>query len=211
VLSAAIEFVRIDTAESIDRNLHDLEPELLQIADRVPDRMVFDLRDDDAVAARLAGPRRALDSQVVRLGPARGEHDLAGRSAEGARDLLVRFVEAGTRAAARAVEGRGVAKLLREVRQHRLEGFAPQRSGGGVVEIDRHRRDCTTRPRPGRMNRSSGRRARRPPRSPSPCPSPTRLASRIPCRPLVGGRAARGFACAGEWTLASPRPARRRR
>jgi len=161
-VESPIEFVRIDTPESIDRNLHDLEPELLQIADRVTDRMVFDLRDDDAVTARLAGPGRTLDGQVVRLGPARGEHDFAGRGAEGTRDLLVGFVETGTRTAARSVERGGVAKLLREVRQHGLEGFAPQRSGGGVVEIDRHRRDCTPGPDPARMNRSSGRRARRP-------------------------------------------------
>ena len=90
-----VDLVGIDPAVAIDGQLHDLEPELLQVADRVADRVVLDRAGDDAVAARLAGPGRALDREVVRLGPARREDDLARRGAEGSGHPLVGLVQPG--------------------------------------------------------------------------------------------------------------------
>ena len=72
-----LELVGIDPPVAVDRQLDDLEPELLEVAQRVPDRVVLDRRGDDPVAARLAGPRRALEGEVVRLRAAGREHDLA--------------------------------------------------------------------------------------------------------------------------------------
>ena len=62
-----VELVGIDPRVPVDGQLDDLEPELLEIAQRVADRVVLDGRGDDPVAATLAGPRRTLEREVVRL------------------------------------------------------------------------------------------------------------------------------------------------
>ena len=67
---AASTSVGVDAAVAVDRQLDDLEPELLEVAQRVPDGVVLDGGRDDAMAARLAGPRGALEREVVRLGAA---------------------------------------------------------------------------------------------------------------------------------------------
>ena len=77
VVERRLELVRVDPAVAVDRQLDDLEPELLEVAQRVADRVVLDRRGHDPVAARLAGPRRALEREVVRLRAARREDDLA--------------------------------------------------------------------------------------------------------------------------------------
>ena len=77
VVERRLELVGIDAPIAVDRQLDDLEPELLEIAQRVPDRVMLDRRGHDPVAARLARPGGALQRQVVRLGAARCEDDLA--------------------------------------------------------------------------------------------------------------------------------------
>ena len=100
VVEGRLELVGVDPAVAIDRQLDDLEPELLEVAQGVPDGVVLDRRGHDPVAARpLAGPRGALEGQVVRLGPAGGEDDLATLRVEARGDPLVRVIE---RCAARA-------------------------------------------------------------------------------------------------------------
>ena len=77
-LIGRIELVRVDPAVAVDRQLDDLEAEPLEVAQRVADSVVLDGRGHDPMAARLAGPGRALEREVVGLGPARREDDLAG-------------------------------------------------------------------------------------------------------------------------------------
>ena len=90
-----VELVGVDAPVAVDRHLDDLEPEPLEVAQRVADRVVLDRRGDDPVAAGLAGPRGALDRKVVRLGPAGREDDLARLGVEAAGDPLVGLVEGG--------------------------------------------------------------------------------------------------------------------
>ena len=68
VVERGLELVGVDPPITVDRQLDDLEPELLEITQRVPDRVMLDSRGHDAVPARLAGPRRTLQREVVRLG-----------------------------------------------------------------------------------------------------------------------------------------------
>ena len=85
--------VGIDAAVAIHRQLHDLEPELLQVPDRVAHGVVLDRARDDSMPARLAGPGSALDGEVVGLGPAGSEDDLAGSGSDGTSYALVSLVE----------------------------------------------------------------------------------------------------------------------
>ncbi len=82
VVERRLELVGVHPAVAVDRQLDDLEAELLEVAQRVPDRVVLDRRGHDAMAARLAGPRRALEREVVRLGAAGREDDLAALRVE---------------------------------------------------------------------------------------------------------------------------------
>ena len=65
-----LELVGVHPPVAVDRQLDDLEPELLEVAQRVADRVMLDRRGHDPMAARLAGPGRALEGEVVGLRPA---------------------------------------------------------------------------------------------------------------------------------------------
>ena len=93
VVDRGLELGRVNPAVPIDRQLDDLEPELLEVAERVADRVMLDRGGDDPRSARLARPRRSLDREVVRLGAAGREDDLACLGMEPGRDPLVRIVE----------------------------------------------------------------------------------------------------------------------
>ena len=104
--------------------------------------MVLDLRGDDVVAVGAAGERHALDRQVVALGAAAGEQDLARAAVEDLGDGVARFVERAARNAAVAIQARRVAPALSEIRQHRLEDTLVEGRSGGVIQIRQagHRR-----------------------------------------------------------------------
>ena len=70
VREGRLQLIGIDPAISIDRQCDDLEAELLEVAERVPDRMMLHGRGHDPVTMGLACPGRALEGKVVRLGPA---------------------------------------------------------------------------------------------------------------------------------------------
>ena len=93
VRDGRLELVRIHPAVAIDRQLDDLEAELLEVAQRVADRVMLDGRRDDPMPAGLAGPGGALQREVARLGPAGREDDLAGLAAEVRRELLMGAIE----------------------------------------------------------------------------------------------------------------------
>ena len=110
------------------------------------DGVVLDRRGHDPVAARLAGPGRALEREVVRLGAAGREDDLAGLGVEARRDPLVGLVERGPGRPAERVRRARVAEGLGQVRQHRVEDLAAERGRRRVVEVDRHGPDRTPDP-----------------------------------------------------------------
>ncbi len=90
------------------------------------------------IAAVAAGVRRALDRQVVRLGRAAGEDDFAGGCADERGDLASGAANGlVSLPPIRVLPARGIAELLGEVRQHRLEHARIDRCRGVVVEIDR--------------------------------------------------------------------------
>ena len=138
---AASTCVGVDPAVAVDRQLDDLEAELLEVAERVADGVVLDRRGHDPVAAGLAGPGGALQAEVVGLRAAGREDDLArpprrsaSRPARGPR--RGRPAPAGRSAWAE----RRVAEVLGQERQHRVEDLAAERGRRGVVEVDRHGR-----------------------------------------------------------------------
>ena len=158
-----LELVRIDPSVPVDGQLDDLEPELLEIAQACGRRRgARSSVDHDPMAARLAGPGRALQGQVVRLRPARGEDDLAGLGAEPGGEPLVGLVERRAGAPAVGMRRARVAEHLGQVRQHRLDDLAVERGRRGVIEVDRHRADCIGRVEARRRARRARPRRQRP-------------------------------------------------
>ena len=133
-----LDLLGVHAAVAVDRDLHDLEAELLQVLERVADRVVLDGRRHDAVSARPAGPGGTLQREVVGLGAAAGEHDLAGIRADRPREPLVGIVERLPGDAAERVRGRRIAEGAAEEGQHRLERLGAQGRGRRMIEIDRH-------------------------------------------------------------------------
>ena len=106
--------------------------------DGIEDGVVLRSPDDQSAARRVGGqPRgiRALDSEVVGLGAARGEDDLAGQGTKCRGDPLARLLDDATRCPPRRVDRRRVTELL-ELLQQRRSGCRKQRGGRGVVEVD---------------------------------------------------------------------------
>ncbi len=190
-----LELVRIHAPVAVDRQLHDLEAELLEMAERVADGVVLDGGGHDPVAVRLAGPGRALEREVVRLRAAGREDDLAWLGVEARRDPLVRLVQRRARRAPERVGRRRIAERLRQVRQHRVEDLAPERGRRRVVEIDRHGRivrretgvSAHGHPGPGRSTTGWRRRSARS-RKAAICPRVTLLVGqnrRVPQPPVI--------------------------
>ena len=91
----------------------------------VEDGVVLGLGDAAPGAGRVgcaAGPEQALDGQVVGLGAAAGEDDLAGPGAVDLGDLLPGLLDDAARAAAGVVQGGGVAELA-ELLGHGRQGL----------------------------------------------------------------------------------------
>ena len=84
---------------------------------------------------RAAGPEDALEREVVGLGAAGGEHDVARPRADGAGDGLARLLDHAPRAATGGVQRARVADPG-QVPGHRLDRDRQHRRGRGVVEVD---------------------------------------------------------------------------
>ena len=123
-----------------DRQNGEPEPFTLQAAAGFQHAFVLGGDSDDLVAPGVA-PRRALDGEVVGLGRARGEDDVARGRADQRGDLAARGLDRVLRRPAMGVLARmRIAERPREIRQH---GLHHPRIGGGrglIVEIDRRRR-----------------------------------------------------------------------
>jgi len=144
--------VRVQAPVAIHRELDDLEPELLELLQRMEHGVVLDGGRDDLVALRLACPGRSLEREVEGLGAPAREHDLPRIRTEPGGDAFVRLVERCPRPAPPGMGRAGVPELLAQVRQHRVQGLVAQRRRRGVVQVDRHFGDC----RPGALRARLG-------------------------------------------------------
>ncbi len=113
-LDAGPQLVDQDAAGGVDGRHVDLGALVLgQPGHRVEQRMVLDRAEDDAAAGRVLGaarPVEALDRQVVGLGAAGREHDLARPRAEPLGDQLARLLDGAPRAPPRRVQRRRIAR-----------------------------------------------------------------------------------------------------
>src|SRR5262249_27537453 len=82
------------------------------------------------------GPVQALDGEVVRLGPAAGEDDLARPRAEHLGQLLPGFLHHPAGAAARGVQGGRVPQVA-ELGSHRGDRLGTHRRSRRVIQVDR--------------------------------------------------------------------------
>ena len=122
------QFGEVDAAIRVDT---DRDP--AKRLDRVQHGVMFDRGADDTTAA--ASRDRPEDREVVRLGPAAREHHFPGLTSQPGRDRLARVLERLLGPPRDRVRPRGVAEVLGEERQHRLERLGPQRRRCRVVEI----------------------------------------------------------------------------
>ena len=99
------------------------------------DGVVLDLGGDEVLALlALVGVHDALEGPVVCLGAAGGEEHLVGvGGVDHAGDVLAGLLDGVLRHLAQVVDGAGVAELLREVGEHRLDDLGAARRGGRVV------------------------------------------------------------------------------
>ena len=136
--------VEVDDAGGCDAGPGSPEPLTCEPVGRGQDALVLEGRRDDAVPTPRGpgpgapgGPGRALDRQVVGLGPAAGENDLCRRAAERGRDVLPRLLEGGLRAPGDGVPTRRIPERPGQERLHGGDGLGPHRRGGRVVEVGR--------------------------------------------------------------------------
>ena len=130
---------RQDTRLRRDRQPRDSEADPLQVLDGVEHGMVF-CGDRDHVAAGDAAPRcRTEDREVVGLRGTACKHDLTRRPADGGSDRFPRHVDGGPGLAAHVMgHAAGVAVVVGQPRQQRLEHAGVEPGGRMVVEIDGH-------------------------------------------------------------------------
>jgi len=76
------------------------------------------------------------DGVVVGFGAAAGEDDFLGPSVEERGDLFAGGFDGGAGALAKGVDGGGVAKFGREIREHGVEHGGVDGGGGVVIEVD---------------------------------------------------------------------------
>ena len=136
---AALVRVEVDQPVAVDGDEVDVPAATRERLRRLDDGRVLDRADDEV--AGLEALQVAGEGQVVGLGAAGGEDDLALGGAEGRGDGGARRFDGAPPLAAQRVQLGRVAVALAEVRQHRLEDARVDRRGRGVVEVDGlHRR-----------------------------------------------------------------------
>ncbi len=129
-------FVQVQTALVVDAQAMDGIAFLLQLLAQGKHRRVFHHGGDDLAALGL-GLEGGQDGGVVRLGAAGGEDDLrvVGR-AEQRLHLATRVLHRLAHLRAEAVDGRRIAEVFREKRQHGLDHGGIDPCGGVVVQVD---------------------------------------------------------------------------
>src|SRR5205807_2036034 len=95
-----------------------------------------DGRRDDVVAPPRERARGSAEREVVGLGAAAREDDLARLAPERPPDLRARLLERPRRLDAAPVEARGVPETLSQEGEHGRDDFRRGARGRGVVEVD---------------------------------------------------------------------------
>jgi hypothetical protein len=128
----------VNAADAVDGQVGDREAGLLEVGADGQHRLVLDRRGDQVIAVRAQRHGCALDSEVVALCSAGGEHDLllcAG--AEQSAELPAGDADGGSGFLAVAVATGGVPERGGEVGQHRLKDPRVEGCRGLVVQVDR--------------------------------------------------------------------------
>ena len=142
----------IDAAFAIDAQIGDADPLFFGGLARVQDGFVFDGGGDDVgwcVLRRVhsqdwlchSGAEDTEDGVVIGFGAAAGEDDLLGASTDQRGNLLAGGFDGGAGALTGRVDGGGVGKVGREIREHGVEDLGVDGRRGVVVEIDAVHRD----------------------------------------------------------------------
>ena len=106
-----------------------------KVARGVEDRVMLDRRRHEAIALAATRLQRAAQREVVRLGAAAGEDDLARRRADRRRDLLARGVDEGVRGLALGVDARRIAGHVAVDARHRLGHLGVDGRRRGVIQV----------------------------------------------------------------------------
>ncbi len=131
------ELGEVDEALRVHAEPRDAAPLALEPFAGVQHRLVLGGGGDDVVAAIAQRVGDAFERQVVGLGRAAGEDDLPGRCADEVGDLGPRRVHRLLRVPAVGVlAARGIAEVLGEKRQHRLEHARVNRRRRVIVQVD---------------------------------------------------------------------------
>jgi len=123
------------THEPVDGQPRDLKASLFERVRRAEHRVVLDGGGDHVPAAVDVTLRDPLKGEVVALRAARRENDFFGRHPVIGSDLVPRLVDCLPRALTEPVDAGGIAKLVGEVRHHRLKHLGIERRGCGMVEV----------------------------------------------------------------------------
>src|SRR6267378_1614304 len=129
---------RVDAAIALYRQVGDFVAVLFEALAGVEYSFVLNGLGDDMVALFAVHFRDALDHQVVGLGRTAGKDDFLGRGADQRSDLGARVLHrffAGP--AERVIAACGVAELLREIGQHRVDNTRVHRGGRVIVHVNR--------------------------------------------------------------------------
>ena len=131
------QLVEADEAVAVDAEPRDAPALALEPLERIEHRLVLGCDVTHVIAAVAAGVRRALDGEVVRLGRAAGEDDLARRRADERGDLGARALDRFLRLPAeRVLAARGLPNSSVKYGSIASRTRRIDRRGGVVVEVD---------------------------------------------------------------------------
>ena len=129
--------VEIDQAVALHRQIGDPIAVLFELLAGIENGFVLGGGGDDVVAFFGIHLGHALDGEVVRFGGAAGEDDFARRGADQIGNLLARFIHRLLgHPAELVIAAGGIAEVLREIGQHRLEDAGVHLRGRVIVEIN---------------------------------------------------------------------------
>mmetsp|Transcript_24902 Transcript_24902/g.33362 ORF Transcript_24902/g.33362 Transcript_24902/m.33362 type:complete len:326 (+) Transcript_24902:480-1457(+) len=132
-----LEDVEVDETLSGHRQVSHFEAFVFELTAGVKDALVVDLGRDDVLLFVAVKACQSLQAQVVRLGGARGEHDLFGGGADEVSDVFARIFTGLLRLPAEGVRARvRVTVALSHERHHFVENSWVDRSGSLIIEVE---------------------------------------------------------------------------
>src|SRR5207249_11668045 len=125
-------------AVAIHRQISDVKALALQPATRVEHGSMFRRTGNYMTAVLPLHMGDALESQIIALSGATGEDNLSGIRANQAGNFVASVLDCSFRfPAENMVTAGGVAVMLGEIGQHRLEDTRIGAGGGVVIQVDR--------------------------------------------------------------------------